>query len=147
LLRCLNNFARDQWRKERPHLSIEGEELELAEERDSARRLDAAFAWEVHRRVVEKLRAGKYAEAEMRRRFDQLRGFILGTDPDEGYSALAEGLGVTANNLRKFMHDLRDRYYDGFREEVAHLVPRDQIDEEMRYLVLLLAQHPPEDFQ
>jgi hypothetical protein len=46
---------------------------------------------------------------------------------------------MSANHVKKAVFDLRQEYYEVFRDEVSRLVKPDLIDEETRYLMTLLA--------
>jgi hypothetical protein len=46
---------------------------------------------------------------------------------------------MSANHVKKAVFDLRQEYYEVFRDEVSRLVRPHLIDEETRYLMTLLA--------
>ena len=103
--------------------------------------LDAEFAWHVHRRTLATLESEEAAKGNPRR-FAALCPLLLGAGPEISYKTIAEPLGMTENNLKVSVHRLRARWADLFREEVIQTVSGEVVDEEMRYLVGLLARQP-----
>ncbi len=141
LLRCLGNFLRDQIRVRPPEtVSLEDDDFSPSGE-PGADALDTDLALEIHHRVARRLEE-RFVNKGMAQRFFALRTFILGAD--DRYASAAESLGITSGALRKAMFDLREEYHDGFREAVAHLVTREEIVGEMKYLLGLLARLPSE---
>ena len=82
-----------------------------------------------------------YSSRGQKERFEVLKQFVLGTDTGPSYAAVAERLNLKPNSVKKAVFDLREAYCDCFRDEVAQTVARESIEEEMRYLVTLLADH------
>lgn len=141
LLRCLGNFLRDRIRVGPPDpVPLDGDDF-LAGGEPGANALDTDLALEIHRRVARRLEE-RFANKGMAQRFIALRPFIMGAD--DRYASAAESLGMTPGALRKAMFDLREEYHEGFREAVAHLVTREEIVGEMKYLLGLLAHLPSE---
>lgn len=73
--------------------------------------------------------------------FEKLKGFLAdGTDSGD-YTALAGELGMPANTVAVTVRRLRLRYRELVRAEIAHTVASpDEIKEEMRHLLAVLAQ-------
>jgi DNA-directed RNA polymerase specialized sigma24 family protein len=64
------------------------------------------------------------------RRGAKFRSFLLRCLKNflrDSYANLAEPLGMAATAPRKFVHDLRERHHEHFRQEVTDIVARDQI--------------------
>jgi hypothetical protein len=101
--------------------------------------LDAEFALELHRRALARVEQ-LWQRKGTPERFRALQARILGSE-DRAYDQLATALGLTANHVKKIVFDLREAYYESFRDEVAQTVQdRQTLDEEMRYLIGLLAR-------
>ena len=145
LLRCLQRFARDEWRKETAAKRGGGQEavdldgLEVGEGVEIERVLDFEFAKAVHRETMQKLGAEKHAEGAKKERFAALRQFVWGNDQDISYEEVGGPLHMTAHHVSKAVFDLRQDYYDYFRRVVSQTVSPQITNEETRYLMGLLA--------
>jgi RNA polymerase sigma-70 factor (ECF subfamily) len=71
--------------------------------------------------------------------FDVLSRVLTADRQDIAYEPLARELGVTAADVKRLLHRLRERYRELLRAEIAETVadPAD-VDEEVRYLVAAL---------
>jgi DNA-directed RNA polymerase specialized sigma24 family protein len=146
LVSCLKNFLKDKLDVEgaakrgghTEHVDIS--DLEVAGQGEVLEEiLDAEFARELHERALARVEAD-WARKGSAQRYAALKCQILG-NADRAYEELATGLGITANHVKKIVFDLRETYYDAFRDEVAQTVPdRQTLEEEMRYLIGLLAR-------
>ena len=147
LIECLRRLVRGEWRREMAARRGGGAALAefdegalgIAPDLDSL--LDRDFALAVHRQALTRLEAKRH-DAAKRARLAGLRRFIWGYDPDVSYAEIGGRLGMTANHVKKAVFDLRQDYYDAFREEVGHTVAPAQVNEETRYLMTLVAGHP-----
>jgi RNA polymerase sigma-70 factor (ECF subfamily) len=75
-----------------------------------------------------------------RRLFDALSGLLLADREDVSYPPLAQELGVPAADIKRLLHQMRQRYRYFLRAEVAETVERpEDVDEELRYLCTALA--------
>jgi RNA polymerase sigma-70 factor (ECF subfamily) len=137
LLRCLQRFMRDQWRKEATTVLEPLEDHEPPVEAVQDRAFDRDLALAIHRRVMAALRES-HAEPGRIERFEVLQRYILGSDREAPYAGVAQQLHMTVGAARKAVFDLREEYCDVFRAEVAETVARGAVDEEMRYLIPLL---------
>jgi RNA polymerase sigma-70 factor (ECF subfamily) len=84
---------------------------------------------------------GEECEDRGRRRvFDVLSDYLAAEREDMSYQKLSKMLGVPEASVKRLVHELRVRYRDLLRAEVAQTVeqPRD-VDEELRYLCAVLA--------
>lgn len=99
--------------------------------------LDEQIACEMHRRALRRL-IEKAERPERQARLRELCGFILKEGSAESYGIAAARLSLTPNAVKKAVHDLRQSYYDTFRTEVAEIVDRAELDEELRHLMILL---------
>ena len=75
-----------------------------------------------------------------RRVFDALSGSLTAERTDVSYAALARELGLEPTAIKSLLHQLRKRFRQLLRAEVAETVanPSD-VDEELRYLCAALA--------
>jgi DNA-directed RNA polymerase specialized sigma24 family protein len=146
LVSCLKNFLKDKLAAERAakrggnteHLDIA--EIQLAAAASPLDELlDAEFARELHTCALARVER-QWMRKGTPERYAALKGQILGHN-ESSYEELAKGLGVTANHVKKIVFDLREAYYNAFRDEVGQIVPDQQTqDEEMRYLIGLLVR-------
>jgi RNA polymerase sigma-70 factor (ECF subfamily) len=75
-----------------------------------------------------------------RRLFDSLSGLLLAERDEVSYPPLAQELGVSYAEIKRLVHQFRERYRYFLRAEVAETIENpDQIDEELRYLCSALA--------
>jgi DNA-directed RNA polymerase specialized sigma24 family protein len=147
LLTCLKRYVRGVWRGTQSRPPGADQQTEPLEEQslpgveeDLARALDREFALAVHRRAVERLRQA-FAAKGNRERFRVLQPFILGAETDLSCAEVGQQVNLTPNAVKKAVFDLRDAYYDALRAEIMQTVAsREVLEEEMRYLVSLLAE-------
>ena len=127
----------DDWMAEAPsHLSIPA----TAIDKWPAEKLyDVRWAATVAEQALRRLR--EECESRGRRRvFDALSASLTAEREDVSYEALARGLGVETTAIKRLLHQMRERYRQLLREEVAETIehPAD-IDDELRYLCSALA--------
>ena len=80
------------------------------------------------------------AAAQKLELFETLKPCLLGDRENQPYALLAKKLGLTEGAVKVAVHRLRQRYRQLLREEIAHTVATPaEVDEEMRYLVAVLA--------
>jgi RNA polymerase sigma factor (sigma-70 family) len=86
-------------------------------------------------------RLGEECESRGRRRvFDVLGDCLAAEREDVSYKELAKTLGVPETSVKRLLHQLRIRYRELLREEVAQTVEKSgDVDEELRYLCAALA--------
>jgi len=85
----------------------------------------------------------RYVNENKEALFDQLRPYLTGGRPDEGWDALAETSKVSAGALKVALHRLRKRFAEALREEVAQTLGEDEdLEEELRYLLQVLGNEP-----
>lgn len=94
---------------------------EPAEHLTPERLYERHFALTLLARVFEQLRS-KYAAAGREPLFEALKGCVSGDAAQRSYKEVAEALGMTETAIKKAAFDLRDRYKDFIRAEVASLV-------------------------
>ena len=82
--------------------------------------------------------AGRGAE------FEQLEGYLTGSEPRVRYHDVAERLGTTEGAVKKMVHRLRRRYGHLLREEIGATVaePGD-IDSELHHLLSAIKPWEP----
>lgn len=75
-----------------------------------------------------------------RRVFDTLSGLLTADRDEVCYETLARELGVEGAAVKRLLHQMRQRYRQLLRSEVAETVEHpNEVDEELRYLVAALA--------
>ena len=86
-------------------------------------------------------RLGEECESRGRRRvFDVLGDWLAAEREDVSYKELSKTLGVPETSVKRLLHQLRIRYRELLREEVAQTVEKSgDVDEELRYLCAALA--------
>ncbi len=74
-------------------------------------------------------------------RFERLKAYLTGDDPEPAYRTVAAELGMTESAVGVAVHRLRRRFGESLRAEIAETVadPR-EIDEEIRYLLASLGE-------
>ena len=84
---------------------------------------------------------GEEFENKGRRRvFDVLSSYLEADRQDVSYTSLSKTLGVPETNVKRLVHQMRQRYRALLREQVAQTVENaDDVDEELRYLCAALA--------
>ncbi|MEO5718684.1 MAG: sigma-70 family RNA polymerase sigma factor [Chthoniobacterales bacterium] len=77
-----------------------------------------------------------------RRVFDTLSGFLTADRTEINYETLARELAVATPSVRRLLHQIRRRFRELLRAEVAETVAQpEDVDDELRYLVSVLAEH------
>jgi RNA polymerase sigma-70 factor (ECF subfamily) len=86
------------------------------------------------------LLANEFATAEKTEQFETLKPWLLGQVDSLPQAEAARRLGLTEGAIKVIIHRLRKRFRELVKAEVAHTVPEpDQVQEELRYLVEVLA--------
>jgi RNA polymerase sigma-70 factor (ECF subfamily) len=80
-------------------------------------------------------------EARGRHRvFDVLGDYLAAERQDVSYQKLSKMLGISEGSVKRLVHELRVRYRDLLRAEVAQTVEKSEdVEEELRYLCAALA--------
>ena len=99
--------------------------------------LDQQAALAFHGRATARLEA-QYTTPIQRQRLATLRPLLVFDADAETKGQLARSLGLSPVAFRLAIFRLRDDYYNAFRLEVAQTVRREDIDDEMRHLLVLL---------
>jgi RNA polymerase sigma factor (sigma-70 family) len=131
----------DEWMAEAPsHLSISAQE---AETWPAEKIYDVRWAATAVEHALRQL--GEECEVRGRRRvFDVLSDYLAAERQDVSYQKLSKTLGVPETSVKRLVHQLRVRYRDLLRAEVAQTVEKpEDIDEELRYLCAALAAATP----
>lgn len=147
LLACLTNFLRKDWQRSKvDEFLIPPEELEQAAATDPTLGRESVTAEEAFDLVWVSTLVGKslaalaleYQSTSKTALHENLVPYLT-EKPGEGmYGTLSRELGMTEGALRVALHDLRRRFGELLRNEVAHTVPRlEDTEEELRYLLSL----------
>jgi DNA-directed RNA polymerase specialized sigma24 family protein len=104
---------------------------------DPGTEVDMLFALDLHWKALAQLKRD-CRTATQRERFATLQPLILFEANAESRAELARRLGLSANTFQQALFRVRNDYYDAFRTAVANTVAREEIDDEMRYLIRLL---------
>lgn len=127
----------DDWMAEAPsHLTLPAAALETW---PAERVFDVRWAATVAEQALRHLQ--EECEQRGRRRvFDALSSSLTAEREDVSYEALARELGIGSAEVKRLLHQLRQRYRYLLRAEVAETVENPkEVDEELRYLVTALA--------
>ena len=154
LLTSLKHFLVNEWEKARAAKRGGGEAVlplgeELAESRYLAepsgdlppdKMFEKRWAITVLEQVLARLRQESVA-AGKGELFELLKDFVWGDKNLASQTEIGSSLGLSASAVKSAVHRIRLRYRELLRSEIAHTVARsDDIDEELRYLVSVLAQ-------
>ena len=147
LLKTMNRFITDEWRRARAQkrgagkiISLDAESgesrysIEPAERHTPETLYDRAWALVLLDTVFHRLR-DEYARAGKVALFDDLKFCLTGQRSAIPYAELASRLNQPQNTVKTRVHRLRQRYRQLLREEVAQIVTSpDEIEEELRSL-------------
>jgi RNA polymerase sigma-70 factor (ECF subfamily) len=126
----------DEWMAEAPsHLAISAQE---AETWPAEKIYDVRWAATIVEHALRQL--GEECENRGRRRvFDVLSDYLATERQDVSYQKLSKTLGVPETSVKRLVHQLRVRYRDLLRAEVAQTVEKPaDVEEELRYLCAAL---------
>jgi DNA-directed RNA polymerase specialized sigma24 family protein len=127
----------DEWIAEAPsRLSIPAHEAEIW---PAEKIYDVRWAATAVEHALRQL--GEECEARGRRRvFDVLSDCLAADRQDVSYQKLSKSLGIPVASVKRLVHQLRVRYRDLLRKEVAQTVEKpEDVDDELRYLCAALA--------
>jgi RNA polymerase sigma-70 factor (ECF subfamily) len=127
----------DEWMAERPsQFSVSPRE---SQDWPAEKLFDVRWAATVVEHALSRL--GEECEARGRRRvFDVLSECLAAEREDVSYAKYSKALGVPETAVKKLVHQLRKRYRELLREEVAETVEKqEEIDDELRYLCAALS--------
>lgn len=127
----------DDWMAEVPsHLSLPQQALDSW---PPERLFDVRWAATVVENALARLQEDCVARGR-RRIFDAMSGVISADRADISYEELGKRLGIETSAVKRVVHQLRKRYREFLREEVAHTVDgSSDVDDELRYLCSVLA--------
>ena len=152
LLKSMNRFITDEWRRARAQKRGAGKiisldaasaesryNIEPADRHTPETLYDRAWALVLLDAVFHRLR-DEYSRDGKTALFDQLKFCLTGQRSAIPYAELASRLNEPENTLKTHVHRLRQRYRVLLREEVAQIVASpSEIDEELRSLFHALA--------
>jgi RNA polymerase sigma-70 factor (ECF subfamily) len=152
LLKSLNRFLTDQWRRARSQKRDAGQvisidtaraesrySIEPVEAQTPEKAYDRAWALTLLASTFQSLR-GEYTQSGKASLFETLKFCLTGERSSVPYADLGRQLNLPENTVKTLVHRLRRRYRELLRAEVAKTVVRpDDIDEELRSLFRALA--------
>jgi RNA polymerase sigma-70 factor (ECF subfamily) len=153
LLACLNHFLSDERDRARAikrgggqtPLSLDAQDAEGRYALEPADTMTAEKIFE-RRWALTALEATRthlreeFGAAGKGERFAVLERFLPGQQAEASYAQVGVELGVAVGTVKWEVHQLRQRYRDLLRAEIAHTVSHaDQIDEEVRHLIEVLS--------
>ena len=154
LIVALKRFLANEWDRVRAQKRGGGQPLlsldtDLAEERYRIEPVESATADKIYERrwaltlldhTMKRLR-DEFAAAGKADEFDRLKPCLTAERGQIPHADLAAALGLSEGAVRVAVHRLRKRFRELFREEIAHTVSStDEIEEEVRYLMSVLAE-------
>jgi len=152
LLCSLANFLANEWDRRRTlkrggaiqFMSLDEQDaeerfrIEPVDHLTPERLFERRWAQAVMAQVLARLRT-EFDGAGKERRFDALKGFLLGDSTFSSYAEAAGQLGVTEQAIKGAVLRLRRRFGEVLREEIAQTVEQPEaVDEEIRYLLAAL---------
>lgn len=137
----VNFISWDSWIAETP--SVLRLPTQALDSWPAERIFDVRWAATVVEETLRRLR--EECEARGRgRAFDVVSGSLSAERSEVSYGELAQRLGIAQVAVKRLVHQMRRRYRDLLREEVAQTVERpEDVEEEMRYLCATLAAEIP----
>ena len=154
LLAGLNHFLSDEWDRAsaqkrgggRPTLSFMDTQaadvryrLEPVDERSPEKLFERRWALTLLDQVLARSEQ-EFREAGKVELFQRLRAFLIAGTGEESYAQAGAELGMSREAVKKAVQRMRHRYYQLFREEVAHTVADPaEVEEELRYLCAVVA--------
>ena len=153
LLSALSHFLANEWHKARAQkrggaVQFVPVQLDTAETRYGQEPVDRLTPEQCYERrwalalldkVLERLREECAAEGKSKL-YEALSACLVGERQTQPYAALASRLNLSEGAVKVAVHRLRQRYRQLLREEIANTVATPaEVDEEMRYLVAILA--------
>ena len=149
LLSSLRNFAANQHEREAAHkrgggapvLSLEMDsaegrfQLEPGSTETPERVFDRVWALTLLERVMARLQTETAAREDPPSRFDQLKVYLTGDEPQLSYAQTASQLGISEAAVKVAVHRLRRRFRDLVRDEISHTVSSpEEVEAELRHL-------------
>jgi DNA-directed RNA polymerase specialized sigma24 family protein len=113
--------------------------LEPVDERSPDKLFERRWALTLLDQVLTRLEQ-EFRETGKAELFQRLHVFLVAGTGEDSYAAAGAELGMSGDAVKKAVHRMRHRYYELFREEIAHTVADPaEVEEEMRYLCTVMA--------
>lgn len=153
LLASLNYYLADQHDRAmaakrgggRPDLSFdasaaaEAYQLEPVDNDSPERAFERRWALTLLDQVLKRLEE-EFEQAGKSSLFKGLQGFLVAGRGEANYPQAATALGMSVEAVKKAAQRMRQRYYELFREEIAHTVANPgEVEHELRYLCEIIA--------
>jgi RNA polymerase sigma factor (sigma-70 family) len=154
LIVALKRFLANEWDRVRakkrgggqPLLTLDTElaeqryRIELTEGATAERLFERRWALTLLDHSMKRLRK-EFAAAGKVGEFDVMKACLTAERGEISYAEVAAALDMNEGAARVAVHRLRKRFREVFREEIAHTVSSpEEIDEEVRYLISVLAE-------
>jgi RNA polymerase sigma-70 factor (ECF subfamily) len=81
----------------------------------------------------------EFQDGDRGKEFEKLKGYLTGDEVKVPYRELASEFGGTESAVRTSVHRLRQRFGGLLRQEIAETVSPNEVDDEMRHLLRVLA--------
>ncbi len=108
--------------------------LEAVDQRSPERLFEQRWAMTLLDQVLARAEQ-EFREAGKFGLFQRLRVFLIAGTGEESYAQVGADLGMSREAVKKAVQRMRHRYYELFREEVAHTVADPtEVEEELRHL-------------
>ncbi len=112
--------------------------LEATDERSPEKLFEQRWALTLLDQVLERAEQ-EFRNADKLKVFQRLRPFLIVGTGEESYAQVGAELGMSREAVKKAVQRLRHRYYELFREEVAHTVANPaEVEQELRYLCAVI---------
>jgi RNA polymerase sigma factor (sigma-70 family) len=154
LLTALKHFLANEWDRSQTQKRGGGQEIisldvqdaegrydiEPADRRNPEVLFDQRWALTLMERVLQRLKEEQEASGRGEV-FSRLQGHLAGSERVESYAAAGAAMGMSEGAVRVAAHRLRQRYGEILRDEIGQTVEtREEIEEEIRYLISVLSQ-------
>lgn len=154
LLTLLKRFLANDWNRECAQKRGGGKTILSLDDQDAATRyagepadhstpetlFERRWAMTLLNQVMDRLRADRTA-AGKGELFEALRGHLSGAEKSVPHAELGARLGMSEGAIKKAVHDLRKRYGNLLRAEIAATVSDpEEVEEEIRHLIAVASR-------
>ena len=120
--------------------AVERYQLEPADDESPERVFERRWALTLLDQVLKRLEQ-EFEQAGKTGLFEGLQRFLVAGRGEADYRGAATALGMSVEAVKKAAQRMRQRYYELFREEIAHTVANPgEVEDELRYLCEIIAR-------